>query len=89
MDVKNHVDFDFYDYHIFISAEDGKGPVLVGELLHEWGHEAEEVSLSEAATGEIVWRLKLSPNFRPHQRLLSDLARQSYVKKLMKGDKKK
>jgi putative Mg2+ transporter-C (MgtC) family protein len=84
MDRKNFALLDSVSYHIHVNAEDGKGVVIIEELIREWGHQLEAIESSESRT-RMVWQVKLSCNHRPHQRFLSELARQSYVVKLVKN----
>lgn len=73
------------DYLIYIDAANGKGPILINEIVREWGHEFEKQDNSEDTSREI-WKVKLSPLHRPHQRFLNDLAHQSYVSKIEKAE---
>jgi uncharacterized membrane protein YhiD involved in acid resistance len=71
------------DYLIHVDATDGKGIILIEELIKEWGHQLETVETNEA-DGDVVWKVHLSTTFRPHQRFLSVLARQTYITRLNK-----
>lgn len=71
------------DFLIHIDSQDGKGPILINEIVREWGHTIEKHNDVSDPTREI-WKVKLSPEHRPHQRFLSDLAIQSYVQRIEK-----
>lgn len=71
------------DYLLHIEATDGKGPILINEVIREWGHEFEKQDNSADPSKEI-WKVKLSPLHRPHQRFLTDMALQPYVCKIEK-----
>lgn len=75
---------DWANYHIHVDAQDGKGPILLDEVIRDWGHECEEIDVNPPSPNVLVWQMKLSPSHRPHQRFLSDLASQSYVVKIVK-----
>ena len=69
-------------YLIHVDAKDGKGPILIGEIVREWGHHVQVEDCPQNNQNIQVWKVRLSPLHRPHQRFLSDLAVQSYVLKI-------
>lgn len=73
------------NYLIHVDAVDGKGPILIDEIVRDWGHKVEVIVPASETEKVEVWKIKLSPIHRPHQRFLSDLALQSYVLKLEKA----
>lgn len=80
LDRKTVYDHDWIYYHIHVNNSDGKGPILVKEIIHDWGHDIEILPTEEGQNQ--IWRIKLLPRNRPHQRFLSELATQRYVVKL-------
>lgn len=70
-------------YEIHVDARDGKGPIFLREIIWEWGHEFQSHKPTPEEAGKEVWRVKLSPLHRRHQRFLSELARQVYVMKMV------
>lgn len=83
-DRRNMILREWCDYYIHINSHDGKGPILVDEIMCEWGHNGSIVTEASSQDIQIV-KFRLSPNHRPHQRFLSELAVQPYVVKLCKG----
>jgi putative Mg2+ transporter-C (MgtC) family protein len=72
------------NYFIHVDALDGKGAILVGEIVRDWGHRVDIETSPSLGPNIEVWKIKLSPLHRPHQRFLSELAVQPYVIKLEK-----
>lgn len=85
MESKDLFAHGWIDYLIHIDATDGKGPILINEVVREWGHEYEKQDSPPDSRKEI-WKVKLSPQHRPHQRFLTDMARQSYVNRIEKSE---
>lgn len=82
MDKRNLDTRTWVNYSIHVDSLDGKGTILIDEIVRDWGH---RVEIAPSLTPNVeVWKLKLSPMHRPHQRFLSELAIQPYVIKLEK-----
>jgi putative Mg2+ transporter-C (MgtC) family protein len=74
---------EWSEFHIHVDQLDGKGPLLINEINHDWGHKME--TLRDLSSHEVqVLKIKLCPDHRPHQRFLSELAAQPFVLKILK-----
>lgn len=80
LDKRTLYDREWVSYDIHVNDEDGKGPILVREIIMDWGHKIEIIPCEIDRLQ--IWRIKLSPKHRPHQRFLSELATQRYVASL-------
>ena len=85
MESKDLFAHGWIDYLIHVDATDGKGPILINEVVREWGHDFEKQTNTVDPSKEI-WKVKLSPHHRPHQRFLTDLAHQPYVSRIVKSE---
>lgn len=84
---RKHLDMSVrVNYLIHINSVDGKGPILMEEIIRDWGHLIEVVSGRDVGEDNQVWKIALYPSHRPHQRFLSDLAVQPYVTRIEKED---
>lgn len=72
------------NYHIHVDIMDGKGPIVLEEILQDWGHRPEIIDQAHQSVNVVVWQLRLCPNHRSHQRFLSDLAGQPSVLKVVR-----
>ena len=86
MDKRNLYASVWTDYFIHVDSLDGKGTIIIGEIVRDWGHKIDVISSQSEAQNVEVWKIKLSSLHKPHQRFLSELAVQSYVIKLEKAD---
>ena len=84
MDKKNLNSLLRISYHIHVDATDGKGPILVKEILRDWGHEVKLLEDPNHPASVQVWQLELCPSHRPHQRFLSELAAHPLVVRINK-----
>ncbi|MFP5386710.1 MAG: MgtC/SapB family protein [Bacteriovoracia bacterium] len=84
LDKKMMDEIKWVNYHIHIDAHDGKGLILVEDIIRDWGHDLEPVEITDHVSNVVVWNVKPSSRFRSHQRFLSELAVQPYVLRLMK-----
>lgn len=82
MDRRHHVDVPLSTYHVHVDAQDGKGLILIEEVVREWGHVVKEVENVDRL--KVIWEVKLTPTQRSHQRFLSELAANNYVTKIVK-----
>ncbi len=82
LDRRHHVDAIWSTYHVHIDSQDGKGVILVEEVVREWGFEPKEVENNDAS--KTVWEFSIAHNQRAHQRFLAELAGHNYVSKLVK-----
>lgn len=80
LDKRTLFDHEWMFYLIHVDNVDGKGPILVKEIVLDWGHKIEVIPTRHETVQ--LWRIKLSSSHRPHQRFLSELATQRYVMKL-------
>lgn len=72
--------FDWVNYEMHFDSQNGKGQIILGEIVQDWGHKFEKI---EGHTPNvIVWQFRLCPAHKPHQRFLSELASQALVLKL-------
>jgi putative Mg2+ transporter-C (MgtC) family protein len=72
------------EFHIHVDQLNGKGPFLLTEITHDWGHKMEIIPT--ISTNEVqVLKIKLCPDHRPHQRFLSELAAQPFIQKIIKS----
>ena len=85
--------FELYDINSNLSVNvhtdmidimDGKGPIVLEEILQDWGHRPEVIDQPHQSVNVIVWQLRLCPKHRSHQRFLSDLANQPSVLKVVR-----
>ncbi len=84
MDKKNLHSMMRLTYHIHVDSLDGKGPILVKEILREWGHEVNLVDDPTHSSSIQVWKVYLCPTHRPHQRFLGEIAAHPLVVKILK-----
>jgi len=70
------------DYQIHVDCFDGKGPIVLREIVYEWGHKIKVVENQVASPHVVIWQISLCQEHRPHQRFLSDLASQPFVVKI-------
>lgn len=82
MDRVHSDDFEWFNYFIHVDSQDGKGVILIEEVVREWGHEYREVESPDML--KVIWEVRLAPGQRSHQRFLSELASHNYVTKLVK-----
>lgn len=82
MDRRHYDSLVWSTYHVHVDAQDGKGVILVEEVVREWGHLVTEIESMDKS--KVIWQMKLCPAYRPHQRFLSELASHNYVTKLVK-----
>ena len=82
MDRRHQVDAPIYTYHVHVDAQDGKGLILVEEVVREWGHVVKEIETPDRS--KVIWELNLTTTQRAHQRFLAELAANNYVTKLVK-----
>lgn len=75
---------EWTNYQVHIDDQDGKGPILLNEIIRDWGHDVMEIETPAQSTNVLVWQIRLSAPHRPHQRFLSELAQQPYVVKIVK-----
>ncbi|WPU64360.1 MgtC/SapB family protein [Peredibacter starrii] len=80
LDKKTLFEHEWVYYMIHVDNLDGKGPILVREIIMDWGHKVEVMQDQQDVVQ--LWRIQLSTRHRPHQRFLSELATQRYVKKI-------
>jgi uncharacterized membrane protein YhiD involved in acid resistance len=83
VDKKHMEDIEWNNYHIHIDSRDGKGLILIEDLVRDWGH-VPEVLDADGGPNVSVWKVKLASKIRPHQRFLTDLACQPYVVRIIK-----
>ncbi len=73
------------NYHIHVDIMDGKGPIILEEILQDWGHRPEVLeTTNHQSVNVVVWQIRLCPKHRSHQRFLSDLANQPSVLKVVR-----
>lgn len=84
MDKRNLQTQQRASYQIHIDASNGKGPILVGEIIRDWGHKVDVIEVPPHSSNVIIWQVELCPSRRPDQRFLSELASHPLVIKLIK-----
>lgn len=84
VDKKNLDSLARTSYQIHVDATDGKGPILVKEILRDWGHEVHLLEDPNYPASVQVWQLNLCSTHRPHQRFLSELASHPFVVRINK-----
>lgn len=72
------------NYHIHVDIMDGKGPIILEEILQDWGHRPEIIEAPHQSVNVVVWQLRLCPDHKSHQRFLSDLVNQPSVVKVVR-----
>lgn len=82
MDKKHYRDAEFSTYHVHVDSQDGKGVILVEEVVRDWGFIPKHVESSESS--KVVWEFSIAHDQRAHQRFLAELASHNYVTKLVK-----
>lgn len=84
MDKKNLHAQERSKYQIHVDASDGKGPILLGEIIRDWGHKFDSLEEPQHSPNVQVWQMQLCPSHRPHQRFLSEIASHPMVVRIVK-----
>jgi uncharacterized membrane protein YhiD involved in acid resistance len=68
MEKRNLHASEWVNYRIYVDATDGKGPIVLNEIVQDWGHQVEEVEKPNQSENLVIWQVRLCPHHRPHQR---------------------